>query len=226
MAKPRKPRINKVNDRDRQVNLLLSKGGIVAVEEILKYVSPTRMESWNHDRYWEKVVDTSNNNERVLGCRLTVDGRREIERRWGYFDHTNTKGISKTHDLMVGSVAASLPNKELIDTETAMWGKYYSIMDDKQKELDKLEEKRLDLQLSIQERDGYSKLWKEKQDEYDRIVELKASGGISAPDLGYTMESGEYICYEITTASYGATERAAKEEFAKLLGAKIQYVRA
>lgn len=222
MAKQRVDKIKRFdNQKDKAVFELVSKGGMVTEDAILKYVSKTRLANLDHDRYLEKV-----STERGDRYRFTVRGRHLAESRWGITNHTNTKLSSTVHDSKVGDEVSKVKNISTVITEDAMWERYYQHIDNLKEEAARLDELRLDKNIPYVQRQEYANQWVQKEIEYSRLEELKEHDKISAPDFAYTNENSELVFVEITTGNYGPEERRCKETMAKILGGSIRFVKA
>lgn len=225
MAKPRVSKIKKINNRDRLAFELIAKGGTVSKEDLHSIISKTRASHWEHDRYFKQVSWNDNNNNRYEGYSLTPEGKKYAEKQFGITSFTKAKSSSVPHDLKIGEkvMAVDEDKRGLTRTEEQLWDKFYEEMRNKKEQIDELEEKRLDRNLSIQEREQYAKEWLEADKEYSRIEEMLKNGELSAPDISYINANGVEVCYEVLTTNYSQTEIEAKVQFAKAIGLEIEF---
>ena len=225
MAKPRKSKINKINNRDRLAFEALAKGGTISVAELTKVISKTRIDSWAHEKYFKKLPDNDNDNTKYTDVMLTKEGKEFARKQFGITSCTKSKENTQGHDRLIGSKIMSLPqeSRSKCRTEEELWDKLYEEMRHKKDRLDDLDAKRLDRRLSVEEREIYRNRWLYEDKEYLRIEELLESKMLSAPDISYVNADGVEVCYEVITSNYSQAEIEAKIKFAKILGMEIEF---
>ncbi|NMM64228.1 hypothetical protein HBE96_16505 [Clostridium sp. P21] len=190
--------IAKFYNRDRLALTSLSKCGHCTNEQLKNYVADTRIKHYVYDGYVKKEVFNKNNGERLIGYKLTNEGRKLLENEWGVKSHYIAQSIR--HDIGIANKYFSLSQeqKETWKTETELRHEF----------IERLEE--------IKNED-YSR--------YEELYNMLEERQISIPDASYEIENEIEVCYEVITNSYGQDEILAKENYIEIMNVKYETVR-
>lgn len=214
----------RINNRDRIAFEILSKGGWVSKDVIVEKTSNNRLEVWRDKGVWEVKTFPDNNGNSFTSVRLTRKGEELAEKTWGLSDHARTKVSSIGHDTAVGNKLSSLTEteRETAMTEDAQWKVFHQKVNELRQEVTDLKEKSENFRyVSSEDREQAREQWLEKLDRVNQIDDMFDRKEFSATDLAYINEQGELICYEVITSNYSREERAQKQAFASIIGARL-----
>lgn len=214
----------RINNRDRLAYEMLSQGGWVSINNVLDVITKNRLEVWRDKECMEVKTYPSNSGESFTSVRLTKKGEELAEKTWGLTDHARTKVTSINHDTAVGNKRCSLTEAERTTsmTEDAQWKLFHQKVNELRQEVRDLQEKSQNFRhVSSEDREQAREQWLEKLDRVNQIDDMLDRKEFSATDLAYINEQGELICYEVITSNYSREERAQKQAFASIIGARL-----
>ena len=183
--------------RDKNALLIISKCGNVGHNELKNFVADSRIKNYERDGLVEKEVFNKTNGEQLVGYKLTGEGRKFVEKNYGFKEHQIAQSL--VHDLGISNKYFCLTEQEQSSWQTETQLRYQL-----QEEVDRLRNFEVDR-------------WRE-------LTEMMERKELSVPDCSY-VQGGMVITYEVITNSYGRTEIQAKEEYANVMGASIEYGR-
>lgn len=180
--------------RDEKALMSISRCGHVSHNNLKEYIAEKRITNYIRDGLVTKEVFSKNNGEQLVGYKLTAEGRKFIEREYGFKDHQIAQSIN--HDLGIAKVYFSLSQEER-DT----WKTETQIREEFQGRLEEI-----------------------KNQDYDRFEEINQlieERQISVVDCSYVdKETGIENFVEIFTNSYGQVEFESKERFVEIMSIK------
>lgn len=180
--------------RDEKALLSVSRCGYVSHNNLKEYIAEKRILNYVRDGLVTKESFSKNNGEQLIGYKLTADGRKFVEREYGFKYHQIAQSLN--HDLGISNRYFSLSQEErdTWKTETQI----------RQEFEERLEEIRLN-----------------DYERYDEINKLIDDRKISIVDCSYVdKESGIENYVEIITNSYGQAEIESKERMVEIMDIK------
>lgn len=183
--------------RDQKALMSISKCGHVSHNQLQNFIADSRIKNYCRDGLVTKEVFNKTNGEQMVGYKLTSDGKRFIEKNYGFNEHQVAQSL--IHDLGISDKYFSLTEKEQSTWQT-------------------------ETQLRDQLQEQINELRNLEVDRYNELIEMMERREISVPDCSYTI-GGVTITYEVVTNSYGRAELQAKEEYANVMGTSIEYGR-
>lgn len=183
--------------RDQKALMSISRCGHVGHEQLKNYIADSRIKNYVRDGLVEKEVFNKSNGEQLVGYKLTSDGRRFVEKNYGFDKHQVAQSLS--HDLGISDKYFSLTEQE-----QSSWRTETELRDQLQEHIDNLRNSEVDR-------------WHE-------LTEMMEKREISVPDCSY-VQGGVTTTYEVVTNSYGRVELQAKEEYGNVMNISIEYGR-
>lgn len=183
--------------RDKNALMSISKCGHVSHNQLKNYIADSRIKNYVRDGLVEREVFNKSNGEQLVGYKLTSDGRRFVEKNYGFDKHQIAQSL--THDLGISNKYFSLTEQE-----QSSWRTETELRDQLQEHIDNLRNSEID--------------------RWNELTEMMERREISVPDCSYTT-GGVVIAYEVVTNSYGRAELQAKEEYTNVMGTSIEYGR-
>ncbi|HAU5019170.1 TPA: hypothetical protein JD074_04325 [Clostridioides difficile] len=180
--------------RDEKALMSISRCGYVSHNNLKEYIAEKRITNYLRDGLVTKEVFSKNNGEQLVGYKLTAEGRKFVEREYGFKDHQIAQSIN--HDLGIAKVYFSLSQEER-DT----WKTETQIREEFQGRLEEIKSK--------------------DYDRFEEINKLIEERQISVVDCSYVdKETGIENYVEIFTNSYGQVEFESKERFVEIMSIK------
>lgn len=180
--------------RDEKALLAVSRCGHISHNNLKEYIAEKRISNYQRDGLVTKEVFSKNNGEQLVGYKLTAEGRKFVEREYGFKEHQIAQSLS--HDLGIAKIYFSLTQEERDSwkTETQIRNEF---------------EERIE-EIRINDYDRY--------EEINKLIEEKQ---ISVVDCSYVdKETGIENYVEVITNSYGQAEIEAKERFVEIMNIK------
>ncbi len=183
--------------RDKNALLSISKCGHVSHNQLKNYIADSRIKNYERDGLVTKEVFNKSNGEKLVGYKLTGEGRKFVERNYGFDKHQIAQSL--THDLGISDKYFSLTEQE-----QSSWRTETELRDQLQEHIDNLRNNEVDR-------------WRE-------LTEMMERREISVADCSY-VQGGVTTTYEVVTNSYGRAELQAKEEYGNVMNTSIEYGR-
>lgn len=180
--------------RDEKALMSISRCGHVSHNNLKEFIAEKRILNYIRDELVTKEVFSKNNGEQLVGYKLTAEGRKIVEREYGFKDHQIAQSLN--HDLGIANVYFSLSQEErdTWKTETQIRNEF--------------EERVEEIRLNDYER-------------YEEINKLIEERQISIIDCSYIdKETGIENYTEVITNSYGQAEIESKERFIEIMNIK------
>ncbi|MCC0665438.1 hypothetical protein [Clostridioides sp. ZZV15-6597] len=180
--------------RDEKALLSVSRCGYVSHNNLKEYIAEKRILNYVRDGLVTKESFSKNNGEQLIGYKLTADGRKFVEREYGFKDHQIAQSLN--HDLGISNRYFSLSQEER-DT----WKTETQIKEEFQQRLEEIRDV--------------------DYDRFEEINKLLEERQISAVDCSYEeKETGIEVYFEVITNSYGKAELEAKKRFIEIMNIK------
>ena len=183
--------------RDKNALLSISKCGHVSHNQLKNYIADSRIKNYVRDGLIEKEVFNKSNGEKLIGYKLTGEGRKFVEKNYGFYKHQIAQSLN--HDLGISDKYFSLTEQE-----QSSWRTETELRDQLQEHIDNLRNNEVDR-------------WRE-------LTEMMERREISVADCSY-VQGGVTIAYEVVTNSYGRAELQTKEEYGNVMNTSIEYGR-
>lgn len=183
--------------RDKNALIAISRCGHVSHNQLKNYLADSRIKNYVRDGLVEKEVFNKSNGEQLVGYKLTAQGRKFVEKNYGFKDHQIAQSL--THDLGISN-------------------KYFSLTEEEQSTW------KTETQLRNEFNDEVDRLRNSEVDRWNELAKKLEQREISVPDCSYTT-GGIEIIYEVVTNSYGRSEIQAKEQYANVMNTTIEYGR-
>lgn len=180
--------------RDEKCLLSISFCGHISHDNAREFIAEKRISNYIRDGLVTKEVFSKNNGEQLVGYKLTAEGRKFVEREYGFKEHQIAQSLN--HDLGIANIYFSLSQEErdTWKTETQIRNEF--------------EERIEEIRLNDYER-------------YEEINKLIEARQISIIDCSYIdKETGIENYTEVITNSYGQAEIEAKERFIEIMNIK------
>ncbi|MGU8973039.1 hypothetical protein ACEE21_12990 [Clostridium baratii] len=180
--------------RDEKALMSISRCGHISHNNLREYIAEKRILNYERDGLVTKEVFSKNNGEQLVGYKLTAEGRKFVEREYGFKEHQVAQSLN--HDLGIANIYFSLTQEER-DT----WKTETQIRDEFEERLQ---------QIRINDYERYK--------EINKLIEERQ---ISVVDCSYVDKETEIENYvEVITNSYGQAEIEAKERFIEIMNIK------
>lgn len=92
--------------RDEKALMSISRCGHVSHNNLKEYIAEKRITNYIRDGLVTKEVFSKNNGEQLVGYKLTAQGRKFVEREYGFKEHQIAQSLN--HDLGIANIYFSL----------------------------------------------------------------------------------------------------------------------